>query len=189
MTGIKGAIFDADGTLFDSMWMWHKLESEFFQAEYRINKTEAEVVDWINAMMGKFYTNEVILKQGVLPVLDAFLSRGIKMCVATATGKSLINIALQRTGILKYFGKVFTCGDEKTNKNHPDIYIRAAAFLGTDIEETLVIEDAPHAIRSAKSAGFPVAGVYDRSAETYQDEIKMLCDYYFISIDEILKVL
>lgn len=187
MKNIKGAIFDADGTLFDSMWMWDLLESEYLAMVNRFSKTGAEISGWVDTKMKDFYSNKVLLKPGVSSVLEAFSSRGIKMCVATATGKHLITLALQKTKISGYFGKVFTCGDEKTNKNHPDIYIRAAEFLGTDIKETLVIEDALYAIETAISAGFPVAGVYDLSADMHQGEIKKLCDYYLVSIDEILE--
>jgi len=217
MTGfrsIKGAIFDADGTLFDSMWMWYQVESdyirrfenkqradmaevlrpksildvvEYLQTEYGAVKSVEEMTDEINAMMEEFYNGEVRLKSGVVPVLEALRARGVKMCLATATDRHLIEPPLRNAGILGYFTRIFTCGEEKTSKKRPDIFIRAAAFLGTDIKETLVIEDAPHAIKSAKSAGFPVIGVYDQTAEFCQDELRDLCDYYFVTLDEMLE--
>jgi len=213
ISNIKGAIFDADGTLFDSMWKWYQVESEYimnFEAtpradmievlrpqsfldvakylhsKYGVTKSVEEMTSEINAMMEDFYYNKVLLKSGVIPVLEAFSARGIKMCVATATDKHLIEPPLRNAGILGYFGKIFTCGEEKTSKKRPDIFIRAAEFLGTEINETLVIEDAAHAIRSAKSAGFPVVGVYDKTAEPFQDEIRALCDFYFVTLDEML---
>ena len=210
---IKGVIFDADGTLFDSMWKWRLVETEYLeylglppdpdvidtlrvlnleesaayiQKECGISKSTEEISGEINAMLEEFYSREVSLKAGVIPVLETFSARGIKMCVATATERYLVESALRHTGIHGYFGKVFTCGEENTSKNRPDIFIRAAGFLGTDICETLVIEDALHAIKSAKSAGFPVVGVYDQSADAHQDEIKWLCDVYIKSLDELM---
>jgi HAD superfamily hydrolase (TIGR01509 family) len=209
---IKGVVFDADGTLFDSMWKWRLVEAEYLecigllpepdlletlrtlnlaesaayiQAEYGIPKTEDELSGELNAMLEEFYSQEVLLKAGVVPVLEEFVARGIKMCVATATEKYLIEAAQRHTGIYGYFGEIFTCGEEKTSKSRPDIFIRAAGFLGTEINETLVIEDALHAIKSAKSAGFPVVGVYDPSADMHQEEIKALCDIYILSLDEL----
>ena len=219
MTGInniKGAVFDADGTLFDSMWMWRQVESgylkrfdvsprpdliealraltlievaEYFQAEYGVRKTIEEITYEKNAMMEDFYNREVTLKSGVLPVLETFRARGIKMCVATATDRHLIVPALQYTGILGFFDRIFTCSEERTSKKKPEIFIRAAAFLGTGISETLVLEDALHAVKSAKSAGFPVIGVYDLSAAIHQEEIKEACDLYFMSMDDMLEII
>jgi len=216
MINIKGAIFDADGTLLDSMWMWHQVESEYiksykvmprqdfvealrtlntlevaeyFQSEYGVNKTTEEITDEKNAMMEDFYTNRVLLKPGVLQVLDTFRARGIKMCIATATEHHLMEAALRKTGVLGYFEKIFTCSGENTSKNRPDIFLRAAAFLGTDIKDTLVVEDALHAIKSAKGAGFQVVGVYDQSADIHKGDIKRVSDYYFQSLDEMLALI
>jgi len=213
---ISGAIFDADGTLFDSMWMWYQAESEYIrsfettpcddmaevlrpmsfrdvaeylQKEYGVIKSVEDMTNEINAMMEDFYNRKVLLKSGVVPVLEEFRDRGIKMCVATATDRHLIEPALRNTGILGYFGRIFTCGEEKTSKKSPDIFIRAAGFLGTEISRTIVVEDAPHAIKSAKSAGFPVVGVYDKTAEFCLDELMGICDLYFTTLDEMLSVL
>lgn len=210
---IKGMIFDADGTLLDSMPMWGIVEEEYlkslgvtprpdlhdairalggheiakyFQEEYAVRKTAEEMSAGIYKLMGEYYSDRVLLKSGAAGVLEELRARGIKMCVATATDKRLMEPALRQCGILGYFGKVFTCGEENTSKSSPDIYIRAASFLGTDINDTLVIEDALYAMRSAKRAGFPVAAVYDSAADTQQQEIKEACDFYFKTLDEML---
>ena len=212
---IKGAIFDCDGVLFDSMWMWRIVEveyleslgvtsredlskalrtlapqevAEYFRTEYGLTKTLEEIIDGKNALMSDFYNREVLLKPGVSRVLDLFRKHGIKMCAATATDRYLVEAAMQKTGILGYFGRIFTCSEEKTSKSRPDIFIRAAGFLGTEIKETLVVEDALHSIRSAKNAGFPVAGVFDQTADIHQDEIRMLCDHYFLTVDEMAEM-
>ena len=206
-----GAIFDADGTLLDSMLMWGTVEVEYlkslgivprpdlrevlrsigghevakyFQVEYGVRKTAEEMSAGIYKLMGKFYADGAELKSGAIPVLKEMRARGIKTCVATATDRYLIEPALKRCGVLEYVEKVFTCREENTSKSSPDIFIRAAAFLGTDISKTLIVEDALYAIRSAKSAGFPVAAVYDLSADNQRDEIKGICDVYFDSLDE-----
>jgi len=216
MTNIKGAILDVDGTLIDSMWKWIEVEAEYlislgivphrnlrealhtlnlleaaeyFRTEYGIDKSAQKITDEKNSMMEVFYSEEAEMKAGVIPVLDALKARGIKMCVATATDRYLVEAALRRLGILNYFEKVFTCSEEKTSKTCPDIFLRAAEFLGTDITETIVVEDALHAIRAAKSAGFPIVAVYDLSAEYHQDEIKELCDHYYLNLGEMMAIL
>jgi len=213
MNSIKGAIFDCDGTLFDSMqqWVWveeyyarsiglvpregfleavrvfSSLEvAEYLRDEYGTPKSIEEIITGRNKIMEDFYFNKVTLKNGVVSFLETLRANGIRMCVATATGKYLVEGALRRCGIREYFERVFTCGEENTSKSSPEIFIRAAAFLGTEISETLVVEDALHAIRSAKSAGFQVAAVYDLSEEDNQGEVKSLSDYYCINMDELL---
>ena len=213
LENIKGAIFDLDGTLLDSMWKWQTMEaeylkkfgiepkpniadilmplnqqevSEYLKSKYGIDKTIEVMSKEQNALMEEFYFNDAGLKSGVVSLLEMLHLKGIKMCVATATERYLVEPTLVRLNISKYFGKTFTCPDEKTTKTKPDIYIRAAQSLGTNIGQTIVFEDAFHAIKTAKAAGFIVAAVYDKSAEKHKEEIKQLADYYIESIDALL---
>ena len=209
MIDIKGAIFDVDGTLLDSMQMWDNVAANYlkslgvtpsptlndelrtlgghqlpmyFQSAYGLGESEDEIRAGIARLLEDYYFNKATLKDGVVEVLEKLQSRGVKMCVATATDRWFIEPALQTCGIDKYFERVFTCGEEKTTKSRPDIYIRAAKFLGTEIANTVVFEDALYAVKTAKSAGFPVVGVHDLAAEDHQGEIKDLCDIYLESL-------
>ena len=209
----KGVVFDVDGTLLDSMPIWESVAADYlrtrgimpkpkineelfalggheipayFRAEYGLRETAEVINRGMYELLEEFYFFSAQLKEGVAVVLETLRKSGVKMCVATATDKCLIEPALKRCGILDYFGYIFTCGEEETSKHSPDIYIRAAAFLDNEIPDTLVVEDALYAMKSAKRAGFPVAAVYDRSARDKQDEIKKVCDYYFVSMDEML---
>jgi len=216
MIGFKGVIFDCDGVLLDSMRIWYVVEEEFlrsigkeprpnildelkplngfevaeyYQAEYGVDMPAVELLNRRDVFAAEFYANEVTLKEGVVGILDTLRARGIRMCVASASHKSLIESGLGRCGILWYFEKIFSCVEECTTKNSPDIFIRAAASMGTMIKDTLVIEDALHAIVSAKKAGFPVIGVYDFSHAEEQDEIKRLSDHYLESIGGMMELL
>ena len=55
---------------------------------------------------------------------------------------------------------------------------KALEHLGTPKDETLVFEDALHAVKTAKTAGFPVVGVYDASTDDAATEIKTVADYF-----------
>ena len=61
---------------------------------------------------------------------------------------------------------------------------RAARRLGGRPERTLVFEDALHAARTAKAAGFLVCGVYDPSAAEDQAELRALSDWYLPRLDD-----
>ena len=213
---IKGAIFDADGTMLDSMQVWHTVAADYlvsrartphpdlndtllgmggheiplyFQNEYRLNDSVEDIQQGIHRLLEDFYYTKAPVKQGVIPVLEFLRARGIKMCVATATDRYLIEPALQRCGLLMYFERIFTCGEERTSKRSPEIYLKAAEYLGTEIAETLVFEDALYAVQSASIAGFPVVGVYDEHSDNDQEEIKRIGDYYVVTMDELLNIL
>lgn len=99
------------------------------------------------------------------------------MCIATATERYQIEAALKRCHLDSFFGEIFTCSAVGHGKDEPHIFEAALAWLGTGREDTLVFEDAYHAIQTAKKAGFRVAAVYD-SHEPHQREIRELADHY-----------
>ena len=210
---IKGAIFDMDGTLTDSMHVWSTIGSEFIkscgkeprddvdrrftsmsvydavdfmQREYGISGSRDEVTDAINKTVERRYLAEVPLKDGVEEFLSELHGMGVKMCVATATDKYLADAALTRLGIRKYFGEIFTSRSIGAGKEKPDIFYAARDFLGTEISETAVFEDSYVAIDTAKAAGFPVCGLYDLSFAYKWDYIKEVSDIHATSIREFL---
>ena len=211
MTDIRGAIIDVDGTLLDSMSIWIRIAADYliskgvkplpdlndrllgmggheipdyFKSQYGISASSKDIQEGMNAMLEDFYFYKAPLKAGVLEFLDKLNSRCIKMCVATATDRCLIEPALKRCGVYHYFERIFTCGEEKTSKGKPDIYNKAANFLGTEISKTIVVEDALYAVRTAKNAGFIVIGVYDSAENDQQEEIKSLCSSFYFSLEE-----
>jgi HAD superfamily hydrolase (TIGR01509 family) len=211
MTEFKGAIFDMDGTLLDSMTVWDSVAAEYLKSQgiipsddvnaavhamsiqqvceyfcsaYGLSLTLEEITCGINGMVEDFYFHKAPLKDGVSEALERLQKRGVKMCVATATDRYLVERALKRTGILAYFERIFTCTEAGAGKDLPDIFLQARDYLGTGLEDTVVFEDALYAIRTAKAAGFRVVALYDESARHQQDEIKGHADAYFKSFKE-----
>lgn len=202
---ISGAIFDMDGTLTDSMYVWENMGEKyarflgfelpaehtedtkdmsirqvlaFLAREFGINKTEKEIRADINAIVEPGYRTEVLPKSGAIQMLEELKSRGVKMCVATATDLHLAEMVLTRLDIRKFFSKVFTTTLVGENKNSPLIYELALEHLGTPKAETPVFEDALYAAKTAKAAGFPLVGVYDLSADNDRPELEALADVF-----------
>ncbi|BFL47099.1 HAD family hydrolase [Lactonifactor longoviformis] len=207
---LKGAIFDADGTLLDSMYLWDALgnaylnsrgitpradlnavletlslpeAAEYFRAKYGVKESAEEIIRGINRIIFCGYRDTVPLKPGVVKVLNSFSHMGIPMCVATSTDRPLIEAAFARNGILKYFQKIITCTEAGTSKRESKIYFLAADTLGTSPEDTWVFEDAYFAAQTAKNAGFHLAGILDPS-EKNQEKLAEISDIYLHSWDE-----
>ncbi len=106
------------------------------------------------------------------------------MYVATATDRHLAQAALRHAGIDGYFRGIITCQEVGHGKDSPEIYERAMTRLQSNKRDTVVFEDALHAIETAKAAGFRVCAVYDSYAEAEQDKIRALSDYYIRSFED-----
>ncbi len=211
---IRGAIFDVDGTLLDSMFIWDTIgetylrsigyqpkenlnetfknmslrqAARYYQTEYGVTQSIDEIMDGVNAMLERYYRFEVPLKPGVAELLERLRQDGVKLCIATATDRHLVEAALDRCGVLSCFGEIFTCNEVGHGKDEPDIFEAALRFLGTRREETLVFDDALYAVRTAKEAGFPVAAVYD-SHERSQAEVRARSDLYLEDLTQLVEL-
>ena len=201
---IQSLIFDFDGTLFDSMFIWDTAgeiylrsigkepeanlqkvlkpmslfqSAEYIREKYHIPLSVEEIMDGVNRTVEGFYFHTVEPKPGVIDFLEELYRRNIKMCIATATDRYQVEAALQRCGMSHFFSEIFTCTEVGRGKDRPDIFRRAMEYLQTDRSTTVVVEDAYHAIHTAKQDGFLVVGVYD-SHESRQQELLRLVDVF-----------
>ena len=209
----KGAIFDLDGTLIDSMGIWSNVGKEFllshgiappediehilkpmsfyesakyFMDTYKINRSPREIMDWVYDGAAEAYRSSVQLKAAVKDYLQLLNEKQVKMCVATASDRGLAEAALIRLEIWEYFEFIMTCDGVKAGKNEPKIYLEAAKRLKIGAEEICIFEDALYCIKTAKKAGFKVIGIHDSSANEELEEIKSLCDQFVFSFRELL---
>lgn len=196
-------IFDLDGTLLDSMELWATAGSnylinrgitpekgldekfktftllevaDYYRKVYQLPESVESLMDSMHDFIEEQFCRSVPLKKGVLEFLEA--NHEEKMCIATAADRRLAEISLKIHGISEYFSEIFTCTEVGVGKTKPDIYEIALAHLGTNKEDTLVFEDALHGIISAKTAGFPVIAVADKSALSDKAEILQYADLY-----------
>lgn len=202
---IRGVIFDVDGVLLNSMPVWENLGeiylerlgieaekglgetlfamsleegADYLIENYGLKQTPGEIIAGLNREVQDFYGRKVPLKEGVRGYLQEFRDRKIPMAIATSGDRANAEAALKRLKVLSYFRAVFTCSEIGSSKSHPDIYYAAALQLDTDPSDTWVFEDALHAIRTAKKAGFRTAGVYDRASGRDLAQIRDTADIY-----------
>ncbi len=213
LEGIKAVIFDLDGTVVDSMWMWEAIDIEYlarfgiplptdlqkkisgmsfsetavyFKETFGIPDSLDEIkADWNDMAMYK-YCHEVPLKPGVLPFLQELKKRGIKTGIATSNSKELAMAVLEVLELRQYFDEVHMSCEVKTGKPAPDIYLLVAECLKEKPEHCLVFEDISEGILAGKAAGMKVCGVEDAFSAKYREEKKELSDYYISDYSEIV---
>ncbi len=213
---LKGAIFDVDGTLLDSMPIWMEVGARYLESlgkvpeerlgerlfamtmaeaaaylndTYGLEKEIPEIIGGVNAIVEKFYSEEAPLKPGAIELLNWMRDSGMKMAVATSSDYPLIEAAFKRLGIFEYFTEILTCSQVGVGKEKPLIYEKAAQAMDTIPEGTCVVEDALHALLTAKGAGFFTIGVYDEASAGNQEKLQKNADLYGENLYEILKKL
>lgn len=201
---IKGAIFDLDGTLTDSMYIWQKAPvelvrrygghppadlaqdlkemgrreaAEYLRARFSLPATPEELMDTLNDLVTEEYRSRVPMKPGADRLLARLDELGIACCIATASEAFQAQAAMERLGLWKHFRFAVSCV-QYGGKTRPDIYLEAARQLGITPAETVVFEDALHAAKTAREAGFRVCGIWDSSAEEDQAALRTLADWY-----------
>ena len=212
---LQSAIFDMDGTLLDSMPIWKGLGAAMlrdlgFEPDaaleaklktlslrdgvayckdyYQLSQTVDQLVGLVFDKIHEFYCERVQTKPGVEKFLSLLKMEGVWMYVATATDRPLAEAALRHAGIDHYFRGLITVAEVGVGKrDSAEIYERAMRRLQSNKKDTVVFEDAFHAIRTAKAAGFRVVAVYDASEAANQPAIREMADYYIRSFEEMFE--
>lgn len=209
---IKGAIFDIDGTLLDSMPVWEnagarylatlgiKARSDlkerldalslpegalYMQKEYKLSVTTEEILEGVNQVVKDFYFKEAVLKPGVCDLIQKLKKNQVRLIIATATDAEMAKAALIRNGIWKDFDGMITCEEAGAGKTSPTVFELAREHLQTKKEETWVFEDSLYAVKTASKAGFPVCSIYDAYSRDNTEEIRTFSDIYVKDFYEI----
>lgn len=211
---IDAVLFDLDGTLVDSMWMWKAIDVEFlkrygydcpedlekviegmsfsetaiyFKDRFQLPMTLDEIkAIWIEMSIDK-YRHEVPLKSGVAEFLSFLKKKGIRMGIATSNAQDMVAAVLDSLDIRSYFGVVATACEVAAGKPAPDIYLKVAADLGVQPEKCLVFEDVPAGILAGKRAGMRVGAVEDVFSLSMIEEKKELADFYIRDYRELIQ--
>ncbi len=208
---LKGAIFDMDGTLIDSLSFWDRfwrdmgekyfgnpdfsMDANHFDTHVRtmifsraisylhgylnIPCSAEEFEDFAASYVHYFYSTVVTAKPGAIELLTVLRERGVRVCLASATDRRYLGIALENCGLAEFFTPetIISCSDIGVGKERPDVFLAAREVLGTPLSQTAVFEDSALALETAKNAGFATVGVYD-SHQTAEARLIAAADIY-----------
>lgn len=208
---ITGAIFDFDGTLFDSMHIWKGIKFRFFdeigltlteedkeafkglyllesitlaKQRFKLKESREELLAVFFEHIKQRYLAEAQPKNDIIPFLEKLREKGVKMGIATATGEPALEAVLGKYGMRGYFSHIYSTYTVGAAKTEPKVYDVVLEKLGTPKETTWVFEDALYAARTAKANGYNLVGIFDES-EPQTKELEMLSDIYIRNYREI----
>ncbi len=213
LKGIQAIIFDVDGTLLDSMWIWTQIDDWFLQkynltepegfhkgmegmsysetAQYfldifpSLTHTREELeLEWYEMAL-ELYEEKLCLKKGAYDFIKEMHENGIKLGIATSNNRELALAALRHNQIDVFIDSVWTSGEAKAGKPNPAVYLRVAEDLHVSPEHCLVFEDVPNGILAGKNAGMKVCAIDDAFSRPLEEEKRALADYYIQDYDDI----
>ncbi|HEV8549389.1 MAG TPA: HAD family phosphatase [Polyangiaceae bacterium] len=175
-----GFIFDCDGTLADSMPLYHRAWQRSLAAHgasfeftwelfmSRAGMSTVLTVEGLNASYGtSFEASSIAARQELefLAVIDSVkpieavvgIARAyagqLPMSVASGGTRPLVERTLELIGVRDLFPVVVVAADVPRGKPEPDLFLLAAARMGVAPERCLVFEDGVPGLLAAERAG------------------------------------
>lgn len=213
---MKAVIFDLDGSLVDSMWIWKAIDMEYlgkfgielppdlqdsiggksftetaiyFKERFQIPDSLEQIKEDWNRMAYDKYANEVPLKPGVREFLDYCMEHQIRLGIATSNSRELVDNIVRTHELIDYFDCVMTGCEVAKGKPAPDIYLAVAKQLKAAPADCLVFEDIVQGIQAGKAAGMQVCAVDDAFSRAQEKEKRNLADYYIHHYNEVMDIL
>ncbi len=216
LQNIEAVIFDLDGTLVDSMWVWEKIDvdylakmgfelpkdfhediegmsfsetAKYVKKRFNIKEDVETIMNIWHNMVVEYYENAIQLKDGALEFIEYLYDKGIKMGIGSSNSRELINVIVGKYGLNKYIEHITTSCEVNKGKPSPDVYLKSAQKLGVKNDKCLVFEDIPNGIRAAKNAGMTCCAIYDDFSKDATKLKKEISDYYIEDYNQLMKIL
>lgn len=208
---IKAVIFDMDGTLIDSQPIWYQVSTDFFQKNgFPVTMDDmikltgspvAKLVDYVLQAHGQkdkaraqlvtelmdYAVFEILATKPLLPnvkdVLAQLKQQGIKIAVASASPRNMLQGIVDSCGIAEYFDYLASAEELDYNKPHPAVYLHAAQQLDVSVAECFAVENSVLGMISGKAASMKTV-VIPAQAE-WNDSRWALADFKLANIAEL----
>lgn len=205
-------VFDCDGTLLDSMEMWHSLDDRIAERagftltradrDFLTASTLSECGDYLHSTHGVgasgeavkqlicdevmgWYATEAVAKPGVVAFVRGLAAAGVPMAVASSTPAPFLREGLANAGLAQHMQAIVSVEDVGVSKREPLVYDTARKALGTDRARTWGFEDALYAVNTLARSGYRTAAIFDSDVAGTPADLAAAADLFIASFTEI----
>lgn len=211
---VDAIIFDFDGTLANSMWVWEEVDRQFFVKRnisrteefcnliavlgfelgaqfaidhFKLDESPEDIIEEWKSAAEEGYKKHVVLKPNAAEYLQHCKSQGIPIAIATSLQRHLLEPALKNNGVYDLLDAICICDELQCGgKSNPTVYLEAAKQLNVPANNCAVFEDIVVAAQSAKKAGAYVVGVHDDHKQQATQELKTIVDLFIEDYAQLL---
>ena len=128
--------------------------------------------DYYRSLLGEMSPAD--LRAEVKSTLDALRAKGLKLAIGSSSKNA--KFILERIGLADYFDAISDGTNIARSKPDPEVFLKAAEFLGLEPADCLVVEDAVAGVEAAHAGGMKAASVGDAASKNCGDYIlKSFC--------------
>ncbi len=205
MPNFKFALFDLDGTLLDSTYVWTNVDEVFLKKRgfdvpcdyveslahmsaaeasmytkklFNLPESGEDIVNEWRELAAYEYENNVQLKNGAIDYLNYLKDNGITMVITTGLSHALLTPAINRLGIKDFFSGIFSADDVSKGKGNPDLFLLAMDNIGATTQECIIFDDVMPVMKVAKQIGCLFCAVQDKENLHNEDKMRAFSDYY-----------
>jgi beta-phosphoglucomutase-like phosphatase (HAD superfamily) len=195
LLSFRGALFDLDGVLADSMGVWEPVSrnwlmargekpepgledriapmtveqsADYLRRAYRIDLSPGDIINQWEGMVLDQYRSGIALKRESAAIAGELYRAGLRLAVVTSCFPAACEAFLDSRGIRRWFSALVYPGETGGDKSQRGVWLSAARRIGVKAADCVVFEDSFHALPGVRAAGMAFAAVYDPSCKDWE---------------------